>query len=93
MQGLGKPGVSMMTNAGGAPYNADVLFPGYADPDGMIWLSRAAKKQVFNPVEQHLYRLLFAEGILNPPIHWTGEGYCPQSLEQQFKKYTYPDAG
>ncbi len=93
MQGLGKPGVSMNGIPGSAPYNADVVFPGYADPDGMIWLSRAAKKQIFHPGEQFIYRLLFAEAILNPPTHWLGEGYCPRSLEQQFTEFTYPAPG
>ena len=36
MQGLGKPGVSMLPMVGGAPYNTNVTFPGYADPDAMI---------------------------------------------------------
>ncbi len=93
MQGLGKPGVSMCCGCGGSPYNASVFFPGYGDPDGMIWLSRAAKKAAFNPVEQRLYRLLLPEAILNPPIHWLGEGFCARSLDQQFKQYTYPLPG
>ena len=93
MQGLGKPGVSMLTLMGGAPYDASFAFPGYADPDGMIWLSRAAKNQAFNKVEQKLYRLLMPDAILNPPVHWMGDGFCPLSLEQQFKPYTYPMEG
>ncbi len=90
MQGLGKPGVSLLCFAGGAPYNASVFFPGYGDPDGMLWLTRAAKKPAFNPVEQRLYRLLLPEAVLNPPVSWLGEGFCARSLDQQFKKYTYP---
>ncbi len=91
MQGLGKPGVSMATSCGGVPFNSEVFFPGYADPDGMIWQSRAAKKKVFNPIKQRIYRLIFPQAILNPPIHWTGgEGFCPRSLEEQFVEMTYP---
>ena len=93
MQGLGKPGVSLICTAGGAPFNASVNFPGYGDPDGMLWLTRAAKERVFNPVEQRLYRLSLPDAVLNPPVSWMGEGFCARSLEQQFKKYTYPMPG
>jgi molybdopterin guanine dinucleotide-containing S/N-oxide reductase-like protein len=93
MQGVGKPGVSMIPPGGGAPYNAGVFFPGYGDPDGMLWLTRAAKKPAFNSVEQRLYRLLLPDAILNPPIHWLGEGFCARSLDQQFKPYSYPMPG
>jgi molybdopterin guanine dinucleotide-containing S/N-oxide reductase-like protein len=93
MQGLGKPGVSLLCTAGGAPFNADVSFPGYGDPDGMLWLTKAASKPVFNPVEQRLYRLLMPDAVLDPPVSWLGEGLCAFALEQQFKEYTYPMPG
>ncbi|MBW2610716.1 MAG: molybdopterin-dependent oxidoreductase, partial [Deltaproteobacteria bacterium] len=93
MQGLGKPGVSMGADCGGAPYNASVYFPGYADPDGMLFLSRAAKKPAINPVEQTISRPLFPDAILNPPIKWTGIGFCAHSLDEQFMKMSYPLPG
>jgi molybdopterin guanine dinucleotide-containing S/N-oxide reductase-like protein len=93
MQGLGKPGVGLWGATMGAPSNYEVFFPGYADSDGRICWSRAAKKRVFNPVKQHLYRLLVPESILNPPVSWVGEGFCGQSIEQQFIPYTYPMPG
>jgi len=93
MQGLGKPGVNLWGMAAGAPTNYDVFFPGYADPDGMMSFSRAAKKKAINPVEQRLYRLLLPDSILNPPVRWMGEGFCGQSLEQQFKEFVYPMPG
>ena len=93
MQGLGKPGVSIWGTTMGAPSNTDVWFPAYADPDGRMGSSRAAKKQMVNPVKQKLYRLTLPEAILNPPITWRGEGFCGSSLEQQFTEFVYPMPG
>lgn len=93
MQGLGKPGVSLWGATAGAPYNSEFFFPGYSDPDARLAMSRAANKRVNNPVEQRLYRLLFPDAILNPPVNWLGEGFCGSSIEQQFKPYTYPMTG
>ncbi len=87
MQGMGKPGVNIWSANMGAPYNTSVYFPGYAE--GGIEL--LAKKKSVNPVTQRLYRLLFPEAILSPPISWVGEGFCFASIEQQFKPYTYPE--
>ena len=93
MQGLGKPGVSIWGTTMGAPSNADVWFPAYADPDGRMGSSRAADKQMVNPVKQRLYRLTLPDAILNPPITWRGEGFCGNSLEQQFTEFVYPMPG
>ncbi|MEW6667160.1 MAG: molybdopterin-dependent oxidoreductase [Thermodesulfobacteriota bacterium] len=93
MQGLGKPGVSIWGTTMGAPSNTDVWFPAYADPDGRMGSSRAANKQMVNPVKQRLYRLTLPDAILNPPVTWRGEGFCGQSLEQQFTEFVYPMPG
>jgi molybdopterin guanine dinucleotide-containing S/N-oxide reductase-like protein len=93
MQGLGKPGVSIWGTTMGAPSNVDVWFPAYADPDGRMGSSRAARKQMINPVKQRLYRLILPDAILNPPITWRGEGFCGGSLEQQFTEFVYPMPG
>ena len=96
MQGLGKPGVSIWGTSMGAPSNADVFFPGYADPEGRMSSSKAAEKQfgmMENPTKQRLYRLTLPDAILNPPVSWRGEGFCGQSLEQQFGEFTYPMPG
>ena len=93
MQGLGKPGVSIWGTTMGAPSNADVWFPAYADLDGRMGSSRAADKQMVNPVKQRLYRLTLPDAILNPPITWRGEGFCGNSLEQQFTEFVYPMPG
>jgi len=91
MQGLGKPGVSLWGTTMGPPFNADFEFPGYASNG--YGLNNLAKKPAVNPVTQRIYRLLLPEAILDPPIHWVGEGFCGDSLEQQFKPYTYPEPG
>jgi len=93
MQGLGKPGVSMWGSGMGAPFNANFYFPGYADTDGKLSVTSAADKKITNPVQQRLYRLLFPEAILNPPVEWRGEGFCGNSIEQQLKPYKYPLPG
>ena len=93
MQGLGKPGVSIWGTTMGAPNNAQIWFPGYADPDGRMFSSRVAAKKMFNPVKQKLYRLTLPDAILNPPVSWRGDGFCGQSLEQQFTEHTYPMPG
>jgi len=92
MQGLGKPGVNIWGTTTGAPHDASFKFPGYAD-GGLDAFSVVAKKPAVNPVSQRIYRLLIPDGILNPPISWLGEGFCGESLEQQFKPYTYPEPG
>jgi len=92
MQGLGKPGVGIWGTAMGPPYNASLEFPGYGSW-GPVLLNKVAKKPAVNPVKQRIYRLLVPEAILNPPIHWQGETFCGQSLEQQFIPYTYPAPG
>lgn len=93
MQGLGKPGVSMWGGSMGAPSDSSIFFPGYADADGKLFSTRAANKQITNPVQQRLYRLLFPDAILNPPVEWRGEGFCGESIEQQLKPYVYPLPG
>ena len=97
MQGMGKPGVNIWSGVLGAPMNGRFFFPGYGDPVGKITgdgnPDHAAKKTAVNPVKQRLYRLLLPDAILNPPIHWVGEGFCAQSIEQQFIPYTYPMEG
>ncbi len=97
MQGPGKPGVNFWSGVLGAPYNAEFFFPCYADPIGSINgdgnPDHVAKLTAVNPVKQRLYRLLFPDAILNPPVQWLGEGFCGKSIEQQFIPYTYPMPG
>jgi trimethylamine-N-oxide reductase (cytochrome c) len=92
MQGLGKPGVNIWGTTMGSPYNADFNFPGYST-FGPNFLNGFAKNKAVNPVKQRIYRLLMPEAILSPPIHWLGETFCGQSLEQQFVPFTYPAPG
>jgi len=93
MQGLGKPGVAIWGTTMGGPSNTSISFPGYADPDSRMGMSRAAKTPIANPTQQRLYRLTLPEAILSPPIDWYGEGFCGQSLDQQFIHHVYPREG
>jgi molybdopterin guanine dinucleotide-containing S/N-oxide reductase-like protein len=97
MQGMGKPGVNIWGGVLGAPFNADFYFPGYGDPVGRISgdgnPDHAAIKTAVNPVKQKLYRLLFPDAILNPPVNWLGQGFCAGSADQQFVPYSYPMKG
>lgn len=96
MQGMGKPGVNCWGGASsGPPLNFDFNFPGYSangwDPFGLV-----AEKCYFpegNTVTQKCYRLLLPEAVLNPPISWTGEGFCGENIQQQFNKFTCPEPG
>ncbi len=56
-------------------------------------INKIAKKPAVNPVKQRISRLMVPKAILNPPIHWIGEGFCGNSLEQQFTRYEYPAPG
>ena len=93
MQGLGKPGVSIWGTTMGAPSNTTIFFPGYADPDSRMGMSRAADRKMATPTKQRLYRITLPEAILNPPIEWDGDGFCGQSIEQQFTHHVYPMEG
>jgi molybdopterin guanine dinucleotide-containing S/N-oxide reductase-like protein len=93
MQGLGAPGRSIWGTTMGAPSNTDIWFPAYADLDGRMGNSKVAKKQMVNSVKQRLYRTTLPDAILDPPISWIGEGFCGNSLEQQYTRFTYPMEG
>lgn len=93
MQGLGKPGVNVWGGASmGAPTNLSFQMPGYSDGRWDMF-SIVAKKRAENKVTQKVFRLLLPNAILNPPVSWLGEGFCAQSIEQQFKPYTCPEPG
>jgi len=93
MQGIGKPGVNIWGGAAmGAPLDWRFEFPGYSS-GGWDVFSIVGKKRAENKVTQRIYRLMLPEAILNPPVHWLGEGFCGESIEQQFKSYVYPDPG
>ena len=94
MQGLGQAGDQPLGQRHrSARRTTASFFPGYADLDAMMSFSRAAERKAINPVEQRLYRLLLADSILDPPVKWTGEGFCGQKLEQQFAEFVYPMPG
>jgi molybdopterin guanine dinucleotide-containing S/N-oxide reductase-like protein len=89
MRGLGKPGINIWGTTMGAPYNPVPDFPGY----NACNINKLARRPVVNPVSQRIQRLIVPDAILNPPVHWNGPGVCGNSIEQQFERYTYPQAG
>jgi trimethylamine-N-oxide reductase (cytochrome c) len=93
MQGLGKPGRTIWGTTMGAPSDTDVWFPAYADLKGRMATADVADYLPMNPTKQRLWRLTLPDAVLNPPVSWYGEGFCGQSLEQQFTHFTYPMEG
>jgi molybdopterin guanine dinucleotide-containing S/N-oxide reductase-like protein len=93
MQGLGKPGRTIWGTTMGAPSDTEIAFPGYADLMGRIATTKIAKHLPINTTRQRLWRLTVPDAILDPPVSWYGEGFCGQSLEQQFKHFEYPMKG
>jgi len=93
MQGLGKKGVNTWGGASmGPPADLSFKFFGYSD-GGWDTFSLVAKEGAKNSVNQKVYRLLLPETVMNPPIEWIGEGFCGQSLEQQFTRNICPQPG
>jgi trimethylamine-N-oxide reductase (cytochrome c) len=96
MQGIGKPGVNVWGGAAhGAPLDFSFKMPGYSD-EGWDIFGLVAKQHTFphrNSVTQKVYRLSLPEAILDGHIEWRGEGFCAQSIEQQFKHMEYPEPG
>lgn len=95
MQGFGKPGVNFWGTGGAAPVDYRFNFPGYSD-NGWDSMGLVANKCYFpdgNPVTQKTYRIFLPEIVMNPPVSWMGEGFCGNSIEQQFAKFTCPEEG
>lgn len=93
MQGLGKPGRGMWSAQAGAPVDYNFWFGGYSDPKASIANQPIADKAALNCVEQRVYRPNLPDAILNGRDEWLGDGFCGQSLEQQFNKHVYPLPG
>lgn len=91
MQGLGKPGVSIWGTTMGAPHSYDWV-PGYAEPQGTMAKADIAKNRpaLCNPTKQRLFRLTLPDAILNGEDTFLGEGFCGNSMEQQFTVNKYP---
>jgi anaerobic selenocysteine-containing dehydrogenase len=96
MQGFGKPGVNFWGgSAGAAPVDYRFKFPGYSD-NGWDVFGLVAEKCYFpdgNPVTQKTYRLFLPEIVMDPPVKWMGEGFCGNSIDQQFTKFSCPEEG
>ncbi|MFH1123840.1 MAG: molybdopterin-dependent oxidoreductase, partial [Pseudomonadota bacterium] len=90
MQGMGKPGVNMWGTTIGGPLDMSFDFPGYSRL-GINSLSKSGLPK--NPVTQVLWKPLIHEAILEPPQHFRSEGFCGNSIDQQFTHHTYPEPG
>ena len=95
MQGLGKPGISIWGTTMGAPADSEIWFPAYAEPQGQMGKSKVAKNKLSlqNKTKQRLYRPTVPDAILTGKEEFWGEGFCGQSLEQQFVHNVYPMEG
>lgn len=95
MQGLGKPGVSIWGTTMGAPSDSYTWFPGYAEPQGQMGKADIAKKKLstMNKTKQRLFRLTLPEAILTGKEDFYGDGFCGQTIEQQFVHNQYPMEG
>jgi trimethylamine-N-oxide reductase (cytochrome c) len=96
MQGMGRPGVNFWGGTGkGSPVDFGFHMFGYSD-NGWDAFGTVAEKSYFphgNPVTQKTYRLLLPEIVMDPPVSWIGEGFCGNSIEQQYHRFTCPEPG
>ncbi len=96
MQGFGRPGVNFWGGtAGAAPIDYRFKMFGYSD-NGWDAFGTVAEKSYFphgNPVTQKTYRILLPEIVMDPPVSWIGEGFCGNSIEQQYARFTCPEPG
>ena len=101
MQGLGKPGINFGNLQWGTPVDFNFYFPGYAE-GGMSGdmehtamavqlFQRMPQLPTINTPGQKIPRMQFPEAILDGKA----EGYMwdGKSIEHQFRKIVYPDAG
>ncbi len=95
MRGLGKPGISIWGGTMGAPADSKTWFPGYAEPRGQMGKSGVAKNKLAltNTTKQRLFRLTLPEAIQTGKESFLGDGFCGQSIEQHFKRNSYPIEG
>jgi len=92
MQGMGKPGINIWGATMGSPSNNTFWFPGYAEPEGQMGKAKIAKNKLsyLNKTKQRLFRLTLPDAIMAGEGDFWGEGFCGQSLEQQFTHNVYP---
>jgi len=98
MQGLGKPGVNIISTIMSlcGPYDKrQVGLPGYADAG--IRNPQICKipynHLMANPTEKILCCRLLEEAINNPPVTWKGGRLLNRNKDNFYKEYTYPAEG
>ena len=96
MQGFGKPGVNFWGGTGGAaPVDYSFNLPGYSS-ERLGRLRHHRQKALFpgrEPGYPEDLPLLLPEIVMNPPVSWIGEGFCGNSVDQQFQPFTCPEPG
>jgi molybdopterin guanine dinucleotide-containing S/N-oxide reductase-like protein len=91
MQGLGKPGV----------HSAAMIFrngmPRVNGIGGNLWKNPAIEEiskphalTAYVATKQHIPKTLIHKAIPNPPVSYWGTGAIQTTVNDQFKKYTYP---
>jgi len=97
MQGLGKPGVHQCqiscrgTPKSSTPIDNATSIQGFLDGVGsMHRVVKLGFATIAAFAKQLIPKTLIQEAILNPPINYWGTGAIAATVEDQFKKYTYP---
>ncbi|MFC1901697.1 molybdopterin-dependent oxidoreductase [Chloroflexota bacterium] len=89
LQGLGKPGVSLLSFGpfgGGAPYDKSIFMSGYT-----TGIKPAETKAYSNMIPQRVHDINITDCLLNPPVEWTGGTNAETfGAEEFFKDYSYP---
>jgi anaerobic selenocysteine-containing dehydrogenase len=109
MQGLGKPGANQVKMIEWGLWDNPAVYPmSTAMPKGIVFPDvMAADRGGFmyppvpqfmwyfggNPHKQIIPKNLIHQAILNPPISWYGNTLARSPIEDQFKKYKYPEDG
>jgi len=98
MQGLGKPGCNQVKmqewglwcDMQDYPMPRPSVFPNLLDACRGAWATTMIGGLL---PKQIIPKDLIHEAVLNPPISWYGTAIARETVEDQFKKYTYPVEG
>ncbi|MBN2063012.1 MAG: molybdopterin-dependent oxidoreductase [Deltaproteobacteria bacterium] len=96
MQGLGKPGVhqTQLTYSGVPrstwPLKASITMGASFEEASNNRILRPHRSTAYAFTRQGIPKTLIQEAILNPPVHYWGTGAINATVDDQFRKYTYP---
>ncbi|MBP1707252.1 MAG: molybdopterin oxidoreductase, partial [Chloroflexi bacterium] len=91
MQGLGKPGIhqAAMIFRNGMPRVEGIGGNIFQNP-GFAEISKPHQITAYVATKQHIPKTLIHKAIPNPPVSYWGTGAIQTTVDNQFKKYTYP---